>query len=266
MKKILVINGSPKGKGNTYEFSKKVEQVFNELEPSSFEFKYFFLKEKNLKLCKGCFTCLTKGEHLCPLADDEVFVELRTKMHDADGIVFACPTYTMNVSWIMKNFLDRFAFMGHRPEYFDKPALLLSTTGGVGLKECFAALNYVSAMGFLVVDKLGTTTVPIKDWNNLDKKTNLSVFNASKKFFEKVNSPKPFRATTNGILQYQSFKAVYTSKPGAKEEFPADFNYWEQKGWLEPKKLYYTDGKLSFLQVLISKSFFSLMRKMVNKM
>ncbi|MEZ4812602.1 MAG: flavodoxin family protein [Caldisericia bacterium] len=266
MKKILVLNGSPKGKGNTFEFSKKVEQVLDELKPSGFEFEYFFLKEKNLSLCKGCFTCLTKGEHLCPLSDDTVFTELRAKMHNADGIIFACPTYTMNISWMMKNFMDRFAFMGHRPEYFDKPSLLVSTTGGVGLKECFDALNYVSAMGFHVVDKLGTTTVPIKNWDNLDEKTNLSVFSASKKFFDKIYSHKPYRATTGGILQYQAFKAIYSGKPDSKKEFPADFSYWEQKGWLDPKRLYYTDGKLSFFQALISKSFGSLMRKMVKKM
>jgi len=34
------------------------------------EFDYLFLRDQNLKLCKGCFVCVTRGENLCPLKDD----------------------------------------------------------------------------------------------------------------------------------------------------------------------------------------------------
>jgi len=38
---------------------------------------------------------------------------------------------------LMKNFIDRFSYIFHRPRFFDKKALLLSTTGALGLKEIF---------------------------------------------------------------------------------------------------------------------------------
>jgi multimeric flavodoxin WrbA len=48
-------------------------------------------------------------------------------MHAADGVIFATPVYVMNVSALMKTFIDHFSYIYHRPRFFDKKALLLST-------------------------------------------------------------------------------------------------------------------------------------------
>nr|WP_292376791.1 NAD(P)H-dependent oxidoreductase [Methanosarcina sp. UBA411] len=68
---------------------------------------------------------MTEGKDHCPLKDESSVLE--QKMHAADGVIFATPVYVMNVSALMKTFIDHFSYIYHRPRFFDKKALLLST-------------------------------------------------------------------------------------------------------------------------------------------
>lgn len=113
--KILVIMGSPR-KGNTYRATKKIEKSMQSM--GSVEFEYLMLKDTDLSQCRGCFVCFTKGEDHCPCKDDAPVIE--QKMHSADGVIFATPVYGMNVSALMKLFIDRFSYIFHRPRFFDK--------------------------------------------------------------------------------------------------------------------------------------------------
>ncbi len=76
------------------------------------EFEYLFLKDANLKPCIGCYNCMAKCEDKCPLKDDRVVIE--RKLVTADGFILSSPVYVSNVSWLMKIFIDRFAYMNHR--------------------------------------------------------------------------------------------------------------------------------------------------------
>ncbi|MGB9979655.1 NAD(P)H-dependent oxidoreductase [Methanobacterium sp.] len=99
---VLAIMGSPNKKGNTYELTRKLEDSMKKL--GEVEFEYVFLKDINLKTCRGCGVCFEKGEKFCPLKDDRPMLE--EKMHNADGVIFTSPNYVFNVSGIIKNFID----------------------------------------------------------------------------------------------------------------------------------------------------------------
>lgn len=112
--KILVIIGSLR-KANTYHTVQEVEQVHKKI--ADCEYEYIFLQDINFGLCKGCFTCISKGEEQCPLKDDRDWI-IR-KIEASDGVILASPNYVANVSWLMKNYIDRFAYICHRPKYFN---------------------------------------------------------------------------------------------------------------------------------------------------
>lgn len=57
IKKILVINGSPFGKGNTFRVCTMVEKEVKKLN-TNIQFEYIHLKDYNLQMCKGCYACL----------------------------------------------------------------------------------------------------------------------------------------------------------------------------------------------------------------
>ncbi|HSV49069.1 MAG TPA: flavodoxin family protein, partial [Candidatus Acidoferrales bacterium] len=153
--KILAIVGSPKGKaGNGYRAIQNIEAEMGKLGP--IEFTYLPLSKADLKPCLGCFTCVSRGENLCPLKDDREKIEALIEAHD--GIVFSSPGYVQNVSGLMKNFSDRFAYTHHRPKYFQKKVLLVAN-GGAGLNKTLSALA-LAIGGPKAVSKLAILAPP----------------------------------------------------------------------------------------------------------
>ena len=105
MKKVTAFVGSAHKK-NTY---KAVVQFLNNLQAlGDVEYEIVTLSDYKLGICRGCRLCFEKGEEFCPLKDDRDV--LMDKITASDGVVFATPNYTFQMSGIMKTFLDRFGF------------------------------------------------------------------------------------------------------------------------------------------------------------
>lgn len=147
MKKVTAFIGSAQ-KRATYravlEFEKNLKRL------GDVDFEVVFLSERNLQFCRGCVQCFNKGEALCPLKDDRDM--LMEKLERSDGVVFATPSYAFQVSACMKNFLDRTAFLFHRPRYFGKAFTAVVTMGmPVGGKIRKYLESSGANMGFHVV-------------------------------------------------------------------------------------------------------------------
>jgi multimeric flavodoxin WrbA len=54
------------------------------------------LSDYNLKFCSGCKLCFDKGEQFCPHNDDRDAII--AKLEEADGVVFASPSYVFQIS------------------------------------------------------------------------------------------------------------------------------------------------------------------------
>lgn len=54
--------------------------------------------------------------------------------------------------------LDRFAYTLHRPRFFDQQAMIICTTGAVGLKEAIDRLAVIKFAGFNLVHSAGFVT------------------------------------------------------------------------------------------------------------
>jgi multimeric flavodoxin WrbA len=154
--KVLVIMGSPR-KGNTCRVAERIREILQSY--GLVEFEYLWLRDENLGFCRGCFTCIAKGEENCPVKDAAPAIE--QKIREVDGVIFASPVYGMNISGLFKVFVDRFSYIFHRPRFFEKKALLLSTAGAVGNSEVLQYLRLVAQVwGFEVAGEAGLITPP----------------------------------------------------------------------------------------------------------
>ena len=231
--KILVVMGSPR-KGNTYRAAKKIEESMRSM--GNVEFEYLMLKDAGLSQCSGCFVCFVKGENHCPHKDNVPNIE--QKMHAADGVIFATPVYGMNVSALMKTFIDRFSYIFHRPRFFDKKALLLSTTGALGNKEILNYLKLVAGVwGFEVAHSVGLVTPPVPISTKKEKENNQKLEKAALEFYNALQKKRRSPGLRD-VLIFRAQKASF-GIPGLSS--PADYTYWNEKGWLNPKTKYYAN-------------------------
>jgi len=248
--KILAIIGSLRKK-NTYNVIKKIEE-YHKVYTKECEYEYLFLKDIDLRQCRGCFLCISKGESFCPLKDErDVIIQ---KIESADCIILASPNYSMNVTWITKNMIDRFAYNLHRPVYFNKRFFLLITSGSfMGAKNAMKAISALPSGG-KIIGKLIVETTPemsIKKRQKQEKK----IIKTSKQFFKIADKDYSHLPPFGYLVWFAVFKA---SAEGSKKTLPTDFEFYKNKD-------YFIDVKLTIIQKVVIKSFTSVFKFMINK-
>ena len=247
--KILVILGSLR-KGNTYHTVQAIEKLHKKIDDC--EYEYIFLKDLDFDLCKGCFTCIAKGEEYCPLKDDRDRVI--QKIESSDGVILASPNYAANVSWLMKNFIDRFAYTCHRPKYFNRKFMLLVTSGSkMGAKNAIKALSVIVSGGE-IISRLCVYNSP--GMNVLkQKKQEIQIRKAAEKFAERLGKKKKTNPPFLYLIWFSVFKA---SSAINLKDLPADYDFYKN---IE----YFTDDKLNIFQKKIINIFTRFFRFMINK-
>ncbi len=81
--------------------------------------------------------------------DRDVLIE---KIMASDGVVFASPNYSFQVSALMKVFLDRLGFAFHRPRFFGKTFTSIVAQGIYGGDKIVEYLDFVgNGLGFNTV-------------------------------------------------------------------------------------------------------------------
>ena len=236
--KVTAFVGSARKK-HTYHAS---EQFLKNLQSlGDIEYEIVALSNYNLLACKGCKLCTDKGEEFCPLNDDRD--KLIKKMLDSDGVIFASPNYFFHVSALMKLFLDRLGFFGHRPLFFGKTFTCIVAQGIYGGKDIVKYFNFIGgALGFNVVKGCYITTLePMTEKGQ--KKINEIIDKQSKKFYTtliKKEYPAP------SLPKLMIFRMSRTSAKIILNEQYKDYTYFKEKGWFESD--YYYPVKLNFFK------------------
>jgi multimeric flavodoxin WrbA len=233
--RVLAIIGSPRN-GNSYKTTQLVEKKMKEL--GEVEFEYLFLRDAGIGHCVGCHNCIIRGEGSCP--HKENIEKIENQLMGADGVIFVSPIYTFHITALMKNFIDHFSYLVHRPRFFGKQAMVFVQRGGM-FKE---ALNYlikvVRSWGFDVSCKLGIPDLePLTE--NFKNKCLKEIDKSSKKFYRSIKNSKLKSPSLHDII---TFKVWKINAAACKDSIPEDFSYWKEKGWFD--KDYYYDVKIAW--------------------
>ena len=184
MKKVTAFVGSARKK-HTYD---AVRQFLDNLQSlGDVEYEIVVLSDYRLGTCRGCKVCFVKGEEFCPLKDDrDVLIE---KMMASDGVVFASPNYSFQVSAIMKIFLDRLGFVFHRPRFFGKTFTSIVAQGIYGGGKIVKYLDFVgNGLGFNTVK--GSCFTALEPMTEKEKqKMDRALAKQSRRFHERLMKP-----------------------------------------------------------------------------
>ncbi len=107
--KVLLINGSPKAKGNTAFALNQMEEVFAE---QGIEAEIIHIGHLPVRGCIACGSCYKTEK----CAIDDIVNQIAPKFQEADGIVVGSPVYYASANATLIAFLDRLFYSTH----FDK--------------------------------------------------------------------------------------------------------------------------------------------------
>ena len=198
-------------------------------------FEYVMLKDADLSQCRGCFLCLAKGEEHCPIRDDAPAVE--QKMHEADGVIFATPVYGMNVSGLMKIFVDRFSYI-FAPVSLTKKRSSLRPPGSRDKRCPRLPRARRRHLGFEIASRVGIITPPYALPEQKVRENDRKLEEAARAFYKALQRRE---RRPPGLRDVIVFRAQRASFDELKDRAPADHAYWKEKGWFDPKKRYYVD-------------------------
>ena len=131
-KRIVILNGSPRKKGNTSsltkEFAKGAIEAGNEVDE-------FMLSTMKINGCIGCWKGGKDIDHPCAQKDD--MDEIYAKYRDADIVVLASPLYYWFISGFLKNAFDRLFAVAECDKYKNpvKDSILIMAAEGAGFEE-----------------------------------------------------------------------------------------------------------------------------------
>jgi multimeric flavodoxin WrbA len=193
------------------------------------------LSDYQLETCVGCKACMDKGEERCPLRDDrDALIE---KMMASDGVVFASPNYSFQVSALMKVFLDRLGFAFHRPRFFGKTYTSIVAQGIYGGDKIVNYLDFVgSGLGFNTVKGSCIKTLEPMTQKQ-QRKTDRAIAAQASRFYARLEQPA-YPAPT--WFKLMLFRMSRTSMRLELDDSYRDYAYYAEKGWFESDYYYPT--------------------------
>jgi multimeric flavodoxin WrbA len=242
--KYVVINGSPRKK-NTWAVVRQAQKNLKG------EFEEIHLVDADIPLCVGCFNCIMEGEDKCPHYNK--LHPIIEKIRWADGIIIATPVYALNVSALLKNFLDHTAYIYHRPEFFTKKGLVAVTTAGAGQKDVAKYLD--ETLRHWGVNKVYKISMACGGKEHLETK---DIDSTSRKFASDVESGKLHSPKLGDLMFFNVWKAMAVSEAPLK----ADEEFWYKTDLVSHD--FSPDVKLGIAKRALSKVMFAFLKKVIK--
>ena len=135
--KVMLVNGSPRPKGNTALALEEMRKVF---EAAGVDTELVQVGNKPIRGCIACGSCADKKQ--CVF--DDLVNETAHIFEESDGIVIGSPVYYASANGTLISYLDRLFFSTQMGQRFDKTmkvgaSVVVSRRGG--LSATFDELN-----------------------------------------------------------------------------------------------------------------------------
>lgn len=131
--KVLMINGSPHAKGNTYTALHEMEKIFSE---NCIDTEIVHIGNQAVRGCIACYSCAKNGK--CVFND--IVNEMAPKFEACDGLVIGSPVYYASANATLIAFLDRLFYSTHFDKTMKVGASVVAARRG-GLSSTFDELN-----------------------------------------------------------------------------------------------------------------------------
>lgn len=150
--KVLLINGSPRGEGNTYI---ALSEIAKTLEAEGIQSEIISIGRKAVQGCIACNKC-RENSNRC-IFQDELYNRVVDAIRQADGLIVGSPTYYAGPNGSLCALLDRVFYSAS--DYLSyKPASSVAVCRRGGASACLDRLNKYFTISNMPV-------VPSQYWN-----------------------------------------------------------------------------------------------------
>ena len=154
--KVLAINGSPKGNGNTATALNLMADVLKE---QGIETEILHIGNKDIRGCVACRSCAKTGR--CVF--DDIVNETAEKFEAGDGMVIGSPVYYASANGSLISLLDRL-FYSNRSDLTMKVGASIAIARRGGASATFDELNkYFTISGMPIVSSYYWNSVHGRD-------------------------------------------------------------------------------------------------------
>ncbi len=249
--KIIACVGSYRKHGNTAGIVDLIADRLQEIAARrnrTVEFEKVYLAHREIGLCRGCRVCFEQGEQRCPLRDD--LLAVRAKMQEADGLIVAAPVYVNDVNGVVKNWIDRLAFVCHRPEFSGKAAYLVTTVAdsptGHALRTMQVALQ---TWGYHIVGKSGFRMGALMDQDQMVARYRLRAERIAEDLFRSVATRRCRRPSFFSLMTFKIMQLARQRNPDGS----VDYVYWKSRGWTDPGRQFFIPHQAGPIKVALAR-------------
>jgi len=250
--KITVIHGSMR-KGNTYGVTQAVLECLRKND--DVEITEISVFDLNLPFCTSCHACFDKGDEYCP--HHKIIEPVAKAIEECDGLIISGVCYAMQINASVKNLIDHFAYLFHRPHLFNTVGMVIATTAGAGENRVAKYLR--QTIGHWGIGK--AMLLPMKIQTEkfaLSNKQKERIRITADRFYNRIKNGKLFPPSLVSVIVHNSFRAHASLTPSLSE---ADSVYWQQSGFAD--KVY--PRKISPGKWLMGKMMYPMMRGIFKK-
>lgn len=244
---ILIIHGSPR-RGNTWNIVNRVKEKINE--KIDVDYEIIELSKMKIPMCTGCFNCILKSEEKCPHYESIKYIN--NKIDWCDAMIITSPVYSLQVSGQLKNFIDHMSYNFHRPKYFNKKALIITTTAGVNAKEIS---NYIKEV--LTFWGINTTyKLPIVYRNAKLEIYDKQIDKVLSEFIDTLKNNTFKSPTFKTIASYNVFRSMSIN---LYTKGNPDYDYWKNSELY--KYPYHPDIKIGMIKSIFGNTLYKVVSK-----
>ena len=248
---ILLLVGSYRKHGNTDQVVGLIREhlcATAERHGEPLDIDTLYLGDHEIGPCRGCRVCFDRGEDRCPLKDD--LPSIKAKMQRADGILVATPVYVDDVSGIVKNWIDRLAHVCHRPEFAGKCAYLVATVGGSPTSHTLRTLSLALATwGFYIVGQAGFRTGALTEPDEMRARYQGRTDRIAEQFFQAIHEQRYLKPSFMSLMMFKIQQRAWQ----LASEDTLDYQYWNRKGWIDPRREFYIPHRASRVKVALAR-------------
>ncbi|HEY9076236.1 MAG TPA: flavodoxin family protein [Anaerolineaceae bacterium] len=248
--RILILVSSYRKHGNT---ARLVELISAEMQAEAerlgetLELETLHMAHMDIQPCRGCRACFDRGEAKCPVRDD--IPVIKRKIESADGLLLASPVYVEDVNGVMKTWIDRMAYVCHRPDFAGKCIYLVVTSGTTATRHSLDTMSLAMRTwgGYLCGQasfKMGAL-MPLEE---IKSRFQDQASRIARMLLESTRRNKALDPSILSLMIFQVQKGVW----GKAADGSFDYNYWKEKGWLEPGTKFYIPIRSSQLKIWLA--------------